>query len=379
MEGLMVASSAPPRGRVAQLISSDGPGGAERVVVHVATALQSSGVETVVFVPKDGEGWLEKQLAGSGVAVEHFNIERPLSPSSARRLGEAFRRHRIAVAHSHEFAMGVYGAWASWLVGIPHVVTMHGGRYYAERLRRRLALRAAAAVSAQMVAVSTSCLCEISRALGIRRSRIRMIPNGVRFVPPQRVTLRNELGLSSADRLVVALGNLYPVKGHAHLIDALALLADRYPRLHVAIGGRGDLADSLMARAHAHGIEDRVHLLGLRSDVEAVLAAADIFALPSLSEALPLALLEAMFARCPIVASDVGDVSTVLDHGSAGVLVRPGDAESLAAAIDRLLSNAVQAQALGERAARRARAEYDLSRMVERYVDVYRTAIAGAH
>jgi len=369
-------SQAPQRGRVAQLISSDGPGGAERVVADVATALQSSGVETVVFLPVNGEGWLASQLEGSGVSIEYYSIERPWSPPSARRLAEAFRRHRIAVAHSHEFAMGVYGAWASWLVGIPHVVTMHGGRYYAERVRRRLALRAAAALSAQMVAVSMTCARDISRGIGIRRSRIRMIPNGVRFTPPQRVTLREELRLRPDDRLVVAVGNLYPVKGHVNLIDAFGLIASRHPNLHIAISGRGALADSLMARARAYELQHRVHLLGLRSDVSGVLAAADIFALPSLSEGMPLALLEAMFARCPIVASDVGDVSVALENGRDGVLVPPGDPLSLAEAIDRLLTHPAEAHALGERAARRANAEYDLSRMVDRYVGVYESALA---
>jgi glycosyltransferase involved in cell wall biosynthesis len=372
-------SHEPQTGRIAQLISSDGPGGAERVVADVATALQSSGVETVVFLPVNGEGWLASQLEGSGVSIEYYSIERPWSPPSARRLAEAFRRHRIAVAHSHEFAMGVYGAWASWLVGIPHVVTMHGGRYYAERVRRRLALRAAAALSAQMVAVSMTCARDISRGLGIRRSRIRMIPNGVRFTPPQRVTLREELDLGPDDRLVVAVGNLYPVKGHVNLIDAFGLIASRHPNLHIAISGRGALADSLMARARAYELQHRVHLLGLRSDVSAVLAASDIFALPSLSEGMPLALLEAMFARCPIVASDVGDVSVALENGHDGLLVPPGDPLSLAEAIDRLLTNPAEAHSLGERAARRAHAEYDLSRMVDRYVGVYESALAHCH
>jgi glycosyltransferase involved in cell wall biosynthesis len=372
-------SQAPQKGRIAQLISSDGPGGAERVVADVATTLQSSGLETVVFLPVNGEGWLARQLEGSGVSVEYCSIERPLSPPAARRLAEAFRRHRVAVAHSHEFAMGVYGAWASWLVGIPHVVTMHGGRYYAERLRRRLALRAAAAVSAQMVAVSMTCARDISRGLGIRRSRIRMIPNGVRFTPPQRVTLREELQLGADDRLVVAVGNLYPVKGHVNLIDAFGLIASRHPNLHIAISGRGALADTLMARARAYELQHRVHLLGLRSDISAVLAAADIFALPSLSEGLPLALLEAMFARCPIVASDVGDVGVALENGLDGLLVPPGDPLSLAEAIDRLLTHPAEAHALGERAERRARAEYDLSRMVDRYVGVYESALIHCH
>lgn len=376
---MATAAVRPSTTRVAQLIASDGPGGAEKVVSDVASALQAGGVDTVVFLPKHGEGWLERQLAGSGCAVEYCQIERPLSPASARALADAFRRHHISVAHSHEFSMGVYGAWASWLARIPHVVTMHGGRYYAGRFRRRLALRTAMSASAATVAVSRSCARDISRGLAIRPSRIRTIPNGVRFTPPQHVTLRQELGLAPADRLVVSMGSLYPVKGHGHLIDALGLIADRHPRLHLAIGGRGELADTLMARARAYQLQDRVHLLGLRSDVSAVLAAADIFALPSLSEGLPLALLEAMFARCPIVATDVGDVSIALEQGHAGVLVQPGDAASLAGGIERLLTDNAYAHALGERAARRALAEYDLSRMVDRYVDLYESALGRWH
>src|SRR6266496_4387638 len=75
-------------------------------------------------------------------AIEQFRIAHPVSPACARSLAAAFRRHRIVLAHSHEFSMAVYGAWASWYAGVPHVITMHGSRYYAARFRRRVALRA---------------------------------------------------------------------------------------------------------------------------------------------------------------------------------------------------------------------------------------------
>ena len=356
---------------IAHLIESDGPGGAEHVVAQLATALQASGARNVVFLPAHGEGWLARQLDGSGVAVEHFRLERPLSPACARSLQAAFRQRRIDVAHSHEFTMAVYGAWAAWRAGIPHVITMHGGRYYAGRVRRRLAMRAAIALSGRTVAVSTALARTMSRDLWVPPSRIAMIPNGVRGVRAERTTLRDELRLGPADRLLVAVGNLYPVKGHRHLIEALALLARRHSRLHVAIAGRGDTADALVACARERGLGERVHLLGLRSDIAAVLAAADIFVLPSLSEGLPLALLEAMFAGRAIVASEVGEVAVALAHGEAGVLVEPGNSAALAAALDRLLSDPIHARTLGERAARRATAEYDVSRMVSRYVGVY--------
>jgi glycosyltransferase involved in cell wall biosynthesis len=357
------------------LIESSGPGGAERIVADLATAFQAANTHNVVFLPRDGEDWLQRQLDGSGVAIEYFAIDRPVSPKSARALTTAFRKHQIDVAHSHEFSMAVYGGWAAWRAGIPHIITMHGGRYYASRLRRRLALRAAVTLSAATAAVSGSLAQAISDDLGVKRSRIVMVPNGVRYVAPERVTLRQELALRSDDRLIVAVGNLYPVKGHQHLVDALALMAEKYPRLHVAIAGRGELEGALRSRVADLSLTGRVHLLGLRADIPAILAAADVFALPSLSEGLPLALIEAMFAARPIVATLVGEVGVALDGGQAGVLVEPGNVHALASALDGLLAEPARAKALGERAARHARAQYGLSRMVGRYARLYEQAL----
>jgi len=131
------------------------------------------------------------------------------------------------------------------------------------------------------------------------------------------------------------------------------------------------LAASLALRAREHGLANRVHLLGPRSDIPAILAAADVFVLPSLADGLPLALLEAMFAGCPIVASDVGEVRAALAHGEAGILVEPGNPAALAAALDYMLRNPMRAKGLGERAAYQALAEYDISHMVGRYTATY--------
>jgi len=194
--------------RVAQLIESDGPGGAEQVVVDLAIGLHAAGARSVVFVPAAGEGWLERRLAGSGVAVEHFQLDRPVSPACARSLSAAFRRHQVDVAHSHEFSMAVYGAWSSWLAGVPHVITMHGSRYYAGRLQRRIALRAAIASSERVVAVSDRLADSMSGDLFVRRARIELISNGVQPARADRTAVREELGLAAEDRLRVAVGNL---------------------------------------------------------------------------------------------------------------------------------------------------------------------------
>ena len=196
-------------------------------------------------------------------------------------------------------------------------------------------------------------------------------------VPAARATLRQELALAPQDRLVVAVGNLYPVKGHKYLVEALGLLGPRHPSLHVAIAGRGETADALAAQADRLALGGRLHLLGLRSDVPNLLASADAFVMPSLSEGLPLALLEAMLAGCPIVATEVGEVGAVLAGGEAGILVPPGDSSALAAALERVLVDSGAARQMAKRALGRATQEYGLARMVGRYAAAYRKVVGG--
>jgi len=356
---------------VAHLIETNGPGGAERMLASVARELQTAGIRTVLIAPAEGEGWLQRELSGTGVHLESFRLDRPVSPASARRLAALLRRHRVTLAHSHEFSMAVYGSWAARQAGVPHLFTMHGGRYYAERLRRRIALRFAANLSGAVVAVSESLTRHLSRDLWMRDSRIMTIPNGVCPAPDTPSSLRRELALADEALLAVAVGNLYPVKGHRFLLEALGLLRTTLPQLHVAIAGRGESEDALRARAAALGVADRFHLLGLRADVRNVLAGASVVVLPSLSEGVPLALLEAMLAARPIVATAVGEVPTVLDQGRAGVLIPPGDAAALADALRDLLADSRRRQQLSVAAVTRATEHYTLARMMERYLALY--------
>src|SRR2546428_1538729 len=236
---MTAAAAAGLRGvRFAHLIESDGPGGAERMLVSLATQLQAAGAENLAILPAEGEGWLERELVGTGVAIEYFRLDRPLSRTFARWLESTLRRHQIAIAHSHEFTMAVYGSWTARRAGVGHVITMHGSRYYAHRLRRRLALRLAIGCSDHVVAVSRNLAGHLSRDLWIRSSRIRPIPNALHLAAGSRSAVRTELELGPTDLLIVAIGNLYPVKGHRYLLEAFALLADRFRGLHVAVAGR---------------------------------------------------------------------------------------------------------------------------------------------
>lgn len=357
---------------VAHLIETDGPGGAERVVVYLVSRLATYGIHNVVLLPAQGEGWLAAQLPQGRVQVVPVPLLGVPLLTSFRAVRDALRAHRPAVAHSHEFTMGVLGAAAGRWLGIPHVLTMHGGRYYMTQLHRRLALALSASVSARVVAVSQTVAAQLAEDLIPQPRRIQTIPNGIPDMPDVRPTLRQELGVPADARLIVTVGNLYAVKGHADLLQALAAVAAHVPwPVHLAIAGRGPEEAALRELARSLGLSDRVHLLGLRNDIPNVLRSADVFVLPSRSEALPLALLEAMRAARAIVATEVGEIPRALQDGEAGLLARPGDVAGLAAALRHLVTNPAAAQALAERARAVAAERYDIDRMAERYLALY--------
>jgi glycosyltransferase involved in cell wall biosynthesis len=181
---------------------------------------------------------------------------------------------------------------------------------------------ARSSASHKVVPVSDALARHVSRDLRLGPSTLCTIPNGIPPVPEVAPRLRAELGLPAGARLAVAVGNLYPVKGHTHLLRAMAMLPAA-PEVHLAIAGRGPEEEALRVRAKALAIGHRVHFLGLRDDIGNLLWSADVFVLPSLSEALPLALLEAMRASRPIVASAVGEIPAVLEQGRPACWFRP--------------------------------------------------------
>jgi len=146
---------------------------------------------------------------------------------------------------------------------------------------------------------------------------------------------------------MVAVGNLYPVKGHRFLIRALAGLP-RDGRWKLAIAGRGQEEQDLRAMISGYGLSDRVQLLGLRQDIANVLAAGDLFVMPSLSEGLPLAVLEAMAAGLPVVASAVGGIPDVTGTGRGGITVPAGSVEPLQEALEFLVAHREERMALGK-------------------------------
>ena len=200
-----------------------------------------------------------------------------------------------------------------------------------KRAAHRLLYRIGARSADGVVAVSDEVAASFARRTGARRDRVTVIENGVdvdRFPPPgvDRDAVRAELGFGPRDRLLTCVASFKEQKGHAVLVDAAAKVLPAWPDAHVLLVGDGALRSSIAAQVAAAGLDGRVHLLGNRRDVAAILAASDGFVLPSRWEGFSVALAEAMASGLPVVATAVSGTTQVMRDGETGWLVPPGDA-----------------------------------------------------
>jgi glycosyltransferase involved in cell wall biosynthesis len=345
------------------------------MILLLAEELRRRGWNVVPVGPARGTGWLAAQFRQAGFEPATFTLRFPLDPFCALGMIAMLRRRGVRFLHSHEFTMAFYGSIAARALGLPHVVTMHGGTNWAQRSRRRAALRWAFSGRTTLVGVSRAGAKALEDGLKLPRGRVLVVPNGV---PPSRLRgtdVRRELGLDADTLLLVSVGNLYPVKGHDILLRALARLDPaKAGNWSIAIAGRGGEEPRLRAQVAELGLSSRVRFLGFRTDVGDILAAANLFVLPSRSESHPLAVLEAMFAGLPIIAAAVGGVPDTIRHDVEGLLVPPVDPEALAVAIQDLLSDPCRRSRLGKAAAERARADFTVEAMADAYERLYEAA-----
>ena len=214
-------------------------------------------------------------------------------------------------------------------------------------------------------------------------ARAVVIHNGTdceRFSPPapaERWRLREALGVSQSALVVAAVGRLSEEKGWTTLIEAVARLPqDRSRDVHWMIAGDGPLRPTLEEQIARHALSERVHLLGFRRDVPAILGAADVVVLPSHQEGIPNVLCEAMAMARPVVATRVGGVPELVEEGRSGLLVEPKEPQGLADALERLLADPNARERLGSLARQRIVSEFSLERMVGETDRVLQTVLA---
>lgn len=360
--------------RIGLLIETDGPGGAESMFLTLARGLRQNGHDVRPVVLGGGMGWLSDRLRQHGFSVFQPLLRRPIDIALVWALARWIRQESVTVLHGHEFTMSFYGALAGMIQPIPFVMTMHGGTSYASVLRRRVALATAARTAQAVVGVSDRTAAQLSDALWLNRQKIAVVHNGVDAQSGSRELGRLSLALRADERLILAVGNLYEIKGHEYLVRAAGLLRAnaRLSRWKVAIAGRGREEGRLLKLIQELDLGNHVLLLGLRNDVPDLLAAADLVVMPSLSEGLPMAVLEAMCAGKPLIGTNVGGIPELIQHQHTGLLVEPRDSAGLAGAIAEILLSPDRAQTYGVAAQQLVSRRYSSEAMIRAYESLYR-------
>ena len=364
---------------ICQVIHSLHIGGAELLVTELSRALRDR--FRFVFACLDGDGPLADQLRGEGHIVEVLNRQPGVDWQCGRRLARFLREHNVAVVHAHQYTPFFYSLLARGLSRQPPIVFTEHGRQYPDhpRWKRIVCNRLLLQSCDRVIAVGESVRSALIANEGIPASRIEVLFNGVRLEPYRtaandpalRAAVRRELGLSESDFVVAQVARLNELKDHATAARAFARTTRRAANIRWLVVGDGEQRDALEAAVRDNGIGHVTKLLGTRRDVPRLLAAADVCLLSSISEGIPLTLIEAMAARLPVVATDVGGVAEVVVPEFTGLLAPAGNDAVLADHLTRLDADRALAWRMGRNGAVRAEDLFSFQRMADGYAAVF--------
>jgi glycosyltransferase involved in cell wall biosynthesis len=328
-------------------------GGAQRGLFDQAHWFKSHGCKVVVAFFYDKEGFYEKWSQAVDFPV--YNLEAYERGASSFRQGLLLLRglwrlwgllirERFDVVETFTHDSNVLGLPLAWLMQVPVRIATHRGRIEAfPRWRQVLhGVLINIGIAHTLIAVSEQTRQQAIDE-GIWESRIIVIPNAVKPLDTSsvsRATVRNALGLNENDIFLLSIGRLTYQKGHEFLVQAMAKVTSQFPNAKVRIFGDGPLRPQLEAQTREAGLSNNVRLLGAWEDISPLLASADIFILPSRWEGLSRALMEAMAAGLPVIASKVDGIKDLITDGVNGLLVPSEDAEALGNSILQLIDNA---------------------------------------
>lgn len=357
---------------IVHVLSSLGVGGQERVALDLAIGQRARGHRVgVLSLAPEPDGAMAAEFTAAGIEVGRVAKRGGLDPTLVPRLARELRRRGTEVVHTHNPLPLVYGAPAARLIGAASIHTKHGANPAPRRTK--WLHRTAARLTDAFVAVSDATAAQARAEHDVAPGKLHAIANGIRLAryapdPEARAAARVELGLGDA-WVIGTVGRMDAYKNQAALVRAMAPLLSS--RVRLVIIGDGDDRAEVEAAVAALAEPRWVVLAGRRLDVPRLVHAFDVFALSSRSEGLPLVVPEAMAAGLPVVATAVGGLPRVIEHGETGLLVPAGDDAALSAALSQLTHDRERARAMGGRGRQAALARYGHDRMVDAYLALY--------
>jgi glycosyltransferase involved in cell wall biosynthesis len=360
-------------------------GGLERVVVDLIREGRARG-HRVDVVCLERPGTLAPEAEQLGAKVVCLNKSPGRSRAAGRVVRAALTELRPDVVHTHQIGVLWHAGREARRVGVPVVVhTEHGNHLKAKSWSRRVRQRALWGVAGRRAArffcVSEEIAREVTRYGVVVRGKVRVLPNGIdtaNFAGSETGSaVRAALGIPPAAPVVGTVGRLSEVKRQDVLIRAFAGLRRGFPDAHLLLVGDGPARAELEALQRGLGLNGVVHLTGYQTRPQEFLRAMDVFALTSRSEGLPLSVLEAWATGLPVVASAVGGLPALIEHGRTGLLFPPADTGALEEALTDLLAAPGLRRRLGDEGRREVCSRYDTCQMADGYEESYRRLLSA--
>jgi glycosyltransferase involved in cell wall biosynthesis len=371
-----------PRLRILHVITDLQIGGAENILLQTVRAQKAAGHDVAVCSLRPN-GPMAPAIRAECPVFE-VGMGHALSPLVFWRLARLMRRGRYDVAHGSLFQANLVTRPAARLAGIPvNVTSMH--TIYSRFRWRHFVVDRLTARWADVITGVSDAVCRFAvEQEGLPAAKVKTLRNGLdlsRFqainnYQARRAEMRAALGYAPEHIVLNMTARLHEKKGHTYLFQAVERLRPRYPQIRVLLVGDGPERAALEAECQARGLTDIVTFLGMRQDVGDLLAASDLSVLPSLLEGLGLVVLEAMVMRCPVVATNGGGIVELVEDGVHGLLVPPADAEALAAAMERIITDERLRAALVEAGYRHVLEDFSFERMMQETEALYSTYLA---
>ncbi len=366
--------------KILEIIQTIGIGGAEMVTFNTVTHLDRSRFDVRALVV--GGGPLVDRMRERGYEVDTYTFKGSYDWNLIRLIRKLIRTHNIDIVHTHLSRMNSYGFVGSWFTPATNVMNIHGLGEFSNFLGR-VYYNLFGNLSGKIVAVSQNLADRFLKETMVRRSKMTVIPNGIdldRFNRDiDRANVLKRFGIPADSKLVLAVGNIRAIKGYEFLIESFARVANIEPAALLMICGNDyfDYKRNLIPLVKQLNLSERVMFMDFVTAIESLYAAADVYALTSISEGFSLTTVEAMASSAAVVSTDCVGPKEIIDNGVDGVIVPGRDPDQFGREILDLLRDPERRLQMGQAARRKVEEKYSLDESIKRFEELF-LSLAGS-
>lgn len=366
--------------KVLHLISSSGVYGAEKVIISLVKELIQADIKTYVGIFYNVQSphlELQEALSKFQIPVKIFYCRGKFDLKTIFDIRKFVDHNSINIIHSHGYKSNFYALCVK--SNCKKIATCHNWLRNNKKMRFYKCLDKFLLRKFDKIAVVSKLLKDEIIKSGVSKENVILVNNGVdvdSFYPlHHKNRLKDLWNLKEDEKVIGSIGRLTLEKGHIYLLKAFKIVKNNFPNVKLLIVGDGLLGESLKLEVNNLGLSDHVVFAGFRNDIPEILNIIDIFVLPSLTEGMPMALLEAMAAKRTIVVSRVGEIPQIIKNGLNGVFIEPGDVKSISESILLLLKDKEKANFVANNAYQKAKNELSSRHMAKGYEKIYSSVL----